>query len=165
MASTHETASTEKLWKMIKTIRYAMLTSEDGDRLRSRPMAASQENFDGTLWFFTRADSHKVVEVEAHDRVGISYADPSSQTFVSLSGHARLERDPALIDGHWHESMRTWFPKGIKDPEIALLRVTVTSAEYWDAPSATMVHLYGYAKAVLTGQPPHPGDHAKLHIS
>ena len=48
----------QKPWRMIKDIRYAMLTSEDGDLLRGRPMAASRSAFDGTLWFFTRADSH-----------------------------------------------------------------------------------------------------------
>ncbi len=164
MTSTDEDG-TRKLWRMIKDIRYAMLTSEDGDMLRGRPMAASQSEFDGTLWFFTRADSHKVKEVAADDRVAVSYADPDKQTYISLSGHARLERDPALIRAHWSEAMRTWFPNGKDDPEIALLRVRVDAAEYWDAPSAAMVHLYGYAKAVLTGKPPAPGDHQKLNFA
>lgn len=164
MASKDEDAS-QKLWRMIKDIRFAMLTSEDGDMLRSRPMAASQSEFDGTLWFFTRVDSHKVQEVAADDRVAVSYADPGQQTYISLSGHAALERDPSLIRAHWSEAMRTWFPKGKDDPEIALLRVRVDAAEYWDAPSAAMVHLYGYAKAVLTGKSPEPGDHQKVRLS
>lgn len=155
----------QKLWGMIKQIRYAMLTSEDGDLLRSRPMAASQSEFDGTLWFFTRAGSHKVQEVEADNRVAVSYADPGSQTYISLSGHAQLERDPGLIREHWGESMRTWFPKGVDDPDIALLRVRVSAAEYWDAPSSAMVYIFGYAKAVVTGKPPSPGDNQKLHLS
>ncbi|HEX2726529.1 MAG TPA: pyridoxamine 5'-phosphate oxidase, partial [Beijerinckiaceae bacterium] len=25
---------------------------------------------------------------------------------------------------------------------------------YWDSPSSTLIHLYGYAKAALTGSPP-----------
>jgi general stress protein 26 len=164
MASTN-TDARQKLWRMIRDIRVAMLTSEDGDVLRSRPMVASQHDFDGTLWFFTRVSSHKVQEVAADDRVAISYAEPAKQNFVSLSGHATLQRDPALIEQHWSEPLRTWFPKGTKDPEIALLRVDVDEGEYWDAPSAMMVHVYGYAKAVLTGTPPRPGDHQNLRVS
>jgi general stress protein 26 len=41
--------------------------------------------------------------------------------------------------------MRTWFPKGNADPDIAVIKVSVSQAEYWDAPSSTMVYLYGYA--------------------
>jgi general stress protein 26 len=155
---------TQKLWNMIKSIRFAMLTSEDGDQLRSRPMAASQREFDGNLWFFTRADAHKVAEVKEDSRVGVSYADPDRQNYVSLSGRAHLVRDRDAINEHWSEAVRVWFPKGKDDPEIALLKVEVQQAEYWDAPSSTMVHAYGYAKAMLTGEPPHPGGDEKISL-
>ena len=153
-----------KLWDMMRSIGFAMLTSEDDGQLRARPMVASQKDFDGTLWFFTRASSHKVEEVQTQHRVGVTYAEPSKQNYVSLSGDATLVRDAGSIASHWTESMRTWFPKGKDDPDIALLRVDVTQAEYWDAPSSTMVHAYGYVKAVLTGASPHPGGNEKLKL-
>lgn len=155
---------TAKIWTMIKDIRFAMLTSEDSGVLRSRPMAAAQTDFDGVLWFFTRASSHKVAEIQGHPRVNISYSDPGHQNYVSLSGTAGLVQDPGDIAAHWSEAMRTWFPKGKSDPDIALLRVDVSQAEYWDAPNSTMVHAYGYLKAVLTGESPNPGDHATVKI-
>lgn len=156
---------TGKLWELIRHVGVAMLTSEDGGQLRSRPMWVSQRGFDGALWFFTRAGSHKVEEVRRDNRVGVSFAHPGRQDYVSLSGRASLVRDPAAVKEHWSEAMRAWFPKGTDDSDIALLRVDVETAEYWDAPSSTMVHLAGYAKAVLTGEPPHPGDNEKLRLS
>ena len=69
-----DTNDTAKLWDMIKTIEIAMMVTEDGDHLRSRPMAVSQKEFDGKLWFFTRASSHKVTEVEQDHRVNLAYA-------------------------------------------------------------------------------------------
>ena len=161
---THSEA-TKKMWSMMKDIGFAMMTTEDGDNLRARPMVAAQKEFDGSLWFYTRASSHKVDEVKGDQRVGVTYANPSKQDYVSLSGKARLVRDKAAITEHWQESMRTWFPKGTDDPDIALLRVEVTEAEYWDAPSSTMVHAYGYVKAVLTGEPPHPGGNEKISFA
>ena len=152
----------QKLWSMMKGIGFAMLTTEIGGHLRARPMVAAQDSFDGTMWFFTRAGSHKVTEVESENQVGITYADAGKQDYVSLSGTARLLRDKAAIAAHWSEAMRTWFPKGVDDPDAAILQVTVHSAEYWDAPNGTMVHAYGYLKARLTGESPHPGENAKV---
>ena len=162
--ATHDSDEREKVWSMIRGIEVAMLTSEDGGVLRSRPMVAMQNGFSGTLWFFTRVDSHKVNEVQHDSQVGVSYADPKRQNYVSLSGTARLVLDRGEIDEHWAESLRVWFPKGKDDPQIALLRVDVSQAEYWDAPSSTMLHIYGYAKARLTGEPPHPGGHAQVDL-
>ena len=151
-----------KLWSMVKDIGFAMLTTDDDGSLRARPMVAAQDHFDGTLWFFTRASSHKVTEVQSEQQVGITYADPKSQNYVSLSGRAHLLSDKATVEKHWSEAMRTWFPKGIDDPEAAVLEVHVDSGEYWDAPNSTMVHAYGYIKARLTGESPNPGENQKV---
>jgi general stress protein 26 len=155
-------AQRDTLWSMMKSVRVAMLTTEDGDDLRARPMATSQDGYDGQLWFFTHASSHKVDEIETDRRVGVTYADPERQNYVSFSGRASVVRDRAAVDRQWSEILSTWFPKGKDDPDIALLRVDVTQAEYWDAPSSTWVHAYGYVKAKLTGVPPSPGTNEKL---
>lgn len=155
----------KKLWGMIKDIRFTMMTTIDDDgTLRSRPMVAQQSEFDGDLWFFTGADTHKVDEVNQHHEVNLSYADPDDQNYVSISGTAQLVRDRKKIEELWSEPLATWFPKGKDDPNIALLRVHVTKAEYWDSPSSAMVHAYGYVKAKLTGEPPHPGDNKKINM-
>ena len=159
-----ETNDTAKLWDMIKSIEIAMMVTEDGGQLRSRPMAVSQKEFDGTLWFFTRASAHKVAEIESEHRVNLAYANPSKQDYVSVSGKAMLVRAKQDVEAHWSESLKTWFPKGKDDPEIALLKVTVEQAEYWDAPSSTMLHAYGYVKAALTGQSPEPGGHGTVKL-
>ncbi len=162
MTETTQDDAKSKLWSMVKSIGFAMLTTEDSGSLRARPMVAAQDKFDGTLWFFTRVSSHKVAEVETEHQVGITYADPKSQNYVSLSGTARLLRDKATVKQHWSEAMRAWFPKGVDDPEAAVLEVRVDSGEYWDAPNSTMVLAYGYLKARLTGESPHPGENKKV---
>jgi len=151
-----------KLWDMIRHIRVAMMTTIDGGLLRARPMWTQQDAFQGELYFLTRLSAHKVDELQANPQVGLCFADPDGQNYVSVSGAARLTQEHAAIGRHWKEPMRTWFPQGKDDPDLALLVVTVEQAEYWDSPSSTMVHLYGYAKAVLTGSPPHPGDNQKV---
>jgi general stress protein 26 len=152
----------DKIWSLIKTAKFAMLVTDDAGHLRGRPMAASQDSFDGTLWFFTRASSHKVAEVQGSDRVCVTYAEPSRQDYVSLSGTAALVRDRAEIDKHWSPLLKAWFPDGREDPEIALLRINIERAEYWDSPNSRIVQLYGYVKASLTGQPPQVGENRRI---
>jgi general stress protein 26 len=164
MTQIADTAALQKISELIGDIKVAMLTSEDAGHLRSRPMVAAQKGFAGELFFFTRVSAAKVGEVESHRSVNVSYADADRQNYVSLSGTASVVQDRALIDAHWSEAMRTWFPKGSADPDIAILKVAVDQAEYWDAPSSTMVYLYGYAKAVTTGKAPHPGENERVQI-
>ncbi len=99
MSGKTDSETKQKLWSMMKGIGFAMLTTEDGGHLRARPMVAAQDDFDGTLWFFTRVSSHKVAEVESEHHVGITYADAGKQDYVSLSGTARLVRDKATVEG------------------------------------------------------------------
>ena len=164
MTKIADTETLKKLSGMIQHIQTAMLTSEDGPHLRARPMVAAQKDFTGALYFYTHASAHKVTEVGAHERVGVSYADSHHQLYVSMSGTAQVVRDKAEVAAHWGESMRVWFPKGVEDPDIAILKVDVDQAEYWDAPSSAMVHLFGYVKAVTTGEPPHPGENEKVAV-
>ena len=168
MNPSHEPDSTNqrrKLWELIKDARVAMLTSEDDGRLRSRPMVACQKDFDdGCLWFFTRADSPKAEQVKHEQQVNAAYASAPDNSFVSLSGSASLVRDRAAIDAHWQDMLKAWFPDGKDDPQLALLKVTVAQAEYWDAPGSRMVVALDYLKARLTGQAPELGENRKVDL-
>jgi hypothetical protein len=57
-----------------------------------------------------------------------------------------------------------WFPNGVDDPDLALLEVQVTKAEYWDSPSSPVVALVGFVKALATGKPygEEFSDHRKI---
>jgi general stress protein 26 len=161
---TSQSDDVKKLAKLIKGIKVAMMTTRDDDgTLRARPMQTQEQEFDGTLWFFTQASSHKVDEINHEHQVNVTYSEPSSNHYVSVSGTATLVRDRAKIDELWSPVLKAWFPKGKDDPAVALLKVEVSKAEYWDSPSSTLVKLVGFTKAVLTGQQYWPGENEKLN--
>lgn len=162
-----DTGSRAKLWDMIKDIDIAMMTTVDEDgSLSSRPMATKQSAFDGALWFFTRAHSPKVDDVAHEKHVNLAYADTRSQNYVSVSGKATVVKDQAKAREMWDSFAATWFPKGVDDPELALIRVDVDQAEYWDGSSKTMMLLYGLPKAKLTGKPPTElGENRKVNLA
>lgn len=157
----------QKLRDMVKAIDIAMLTTinEDGS-LHSRPMSCNGEiEPNGDIWFFTYASSHKVIEVEQQQLVNVSFSDPHKQRYVSMSGSAQLVRDRQKIAELWQPQLKAWFPKELDEPDIALLKVTVEKAEYWDAPSSFIAHSISLLKAVTTGETPNVGEHEKLNLA
>ena len=156
--------SIEKLNELINDIQTAMLTTIDGGVLRSRPMATQEAEFDGTLFFLTGADTHKDEEIKKDNRVNVSYAEPSDNIYVSVSGTAQTYHDQAKIDELWNPFYKAWFPEGQTDPNIRVLKVTVEQAEYWDSSSSTIVHLVGFLKALATGEQYDGGENKKIDL-
>ena len=117
---------------LIRDLEVAMLTTVETDGiLRSRPMKVL-ESRDGKIWFFSALSSPKSEEVQEDPRVNLSFADPESRRYVSLSGTCELVRDPQLARDYWRKEFLAWFPNGVEDPDLALLKVQIEQAELWD---------------------------------
>ncbi|MCC5602988.1 pyridoxamine 5'-phosphate oxidase family protein [Nostoc sp. CHAB 5784] len=136
--STDRDQQIQKLHELIKNIDYGMFTTVDDDgSLHSYPMSKSGEiNSEATLWFFTYAGSHKVTEIEHHEQVNISFSSPEQQRYVSISGTAQLVKDRNKMRELWKPELQTWFPKGLDEPDIALLKVNINQVNYWDSTSS-----------------------------
>ncbi len=160
--------SKKKLQELIKDIKVAMLTtvSENG-QLRSRPMATQDVHVDDALWFLTHTNTAKVAEVSQQEQVNLVYMDVKSQRYVSISGFAQTYRDTAKVNELWNPLMKAWFSKGPDDPMIAVIKVVPEYAEYWDAPSYSLVQLFGLIKAAVTGEAykEEGAEHEKIDLS
>ncbi len=153
------------LGELIEDIEIAMLVSiaPDGG-LVSRPLATLETDRQGDLWFFTHASSGKVEDIERHPQVNLCYASPENNLYVSVVGNARVLRDREKIAELWHPRARTFFPGGKDDPDLALIKVTVESAEYWRQAGGLMHQALQLMRAV-TGQGPQDlGENRQLHI-
>lgn len=141
-----------KLASLIKGIPMAMLTTVTSEgKLHSRPMATQQVEFDGTLWFFTRDNSAKVYELYENRDVNVTYADPDSNRFVAVYGTGEIVKDKAKIHELWKPSYKAWFPDGVDDPHLALIKFDVEGAEYWEGPTGPRLYLE-MAKAAIMGK-------------
>lgn len=156
----------EKLRHLIKEIDFCMLTTVDENgNLHSRPMSSNGDiDTDGDIWFFTNASSHKVSEITKLPKVNVSFADPDNQRYVSVTGTAQLVRDRAKIDELWRPEFKIWFPEGKDDPEIALLRVRLEKAEYWDSPGSTIGYALSFVSSLVTGKQPDLGENRKVNL-
>ena len=115
-------------------------------------MSAQAGEFDGTVWFLTRADTAKVDEVQQEEQVNVSYVDADDQRFISISGRATLVRDRQKIKELWNSISTAWFHDGPDDPRLALLRVEAERAEYWDTSTGAMVQIVSSDRAPTAKQ-------------
>jgi general stress protein 26 len=50
---------------------------------------------------------------------------------VTVTDNSKLEQI-IRVQKLWHSEMASWFPAGLKEPDLALLRIDVQHAEAWD---------------------------------
>ena len=151
--------------KLIKKSKIAMLTTiTPKGWLRSRPMGTQRESFDGNLWFFTHASEAKVQDIKRHPQVNVSFANPEENEYVSLAGRASLVHDRAKMEALWQKPLKTWFPQGLADPDLALIKVEVEHAEYWDQNAGLVEIAVGFVKSTVTGQESTAGYGTKVEL-
>lgn len=164
MQETHDTAALAKTKILVDRIKFCMLTTLTPEgALVSRPMTTMDMDASGNLWFFTSTNSDIAMTLDFESNVNLAYADPADANYLSISGVAEVTRDREKMAQFWSPLVAAWFPDGLDDPLLCLIRVRPVTAEYWDSPSSKVVRLLGMAKAILTGtRYDGPGEHGKM---
>ena len=152
----------DEFWADLREFEMCMLVTRDGPFLRSRPMKTHYFDDDGTVRFLTSIDAHKVEELAENPAANLVFQNPDDNTWISVSGNARISVDRADIDQVWHEDADPWFPGG-KD-EAAVLIVEPDIAEYWTFPESQLQAKWELLKGELTGAPPDLGENRKLEL-
>jgi general stress protein 26 len=161
------TNSAATLWSLIRDIKFAMFTTKHSNgHLHSRPMTTQNSKSDDSdrLWFFMSRNSDPVSDVRGEPTVNISYADPGSDRYVSISGTARVVEDKGTKLALWSKVAEAWFPLGVDDPDLALVEVVITHANYWDVKENKATQLFLKAKAAVTGEPPVMGERGEVRM-
>jgi general stress protein 26 len=155
----------KKIGELIKDVRICMLTTAGPDgSFDSRPMATQETDFDGTVYFLTRQESGKVQEMEDDTHVSLIYADPSNHNYVTAKGRAQISHDKAKIHELWNPMFKAWFPDGEDDPSIAVIKVEVEEANYWEASSSKLVFGIKYLARAITGGGVDVGEQGKVLV-
>ena len=168
-ATSVTTHDREKLWSLIKDVKFAMFTTQHANgHLHSRPMTTQNGRVDedDSLWFFMPRSSEPVHDIAAQPAVNIGYADPGDDNYVSVSGEAAVVDDREKKQQLWSKMTEAWFPKGIDDPDLTLVRVRITHADYWLSKDNKLTQLLKMATAAVTGKPPSDmGEHGTVRMN
>jgi general stress protein 26 len=168
-AKTTQEKAEQHFFEVLKGFDQAMLVTHGSPAgLHARPMAIAKTESDGGIWFISGTDSSKVHEIE-HDSSMLAVMQQSGK-FMSVAGRAQLVRDRAKIHELWKEAFRAWFD-GKDDPNIVLIRLNPTEAEYWDMSGLKgLKFALQFAAAVVSGKNLRPDErndanmHAKLNL-
>ncbi len=151
----------DKLVELTKESRFCMLTTVDADgSLVSRPMTRQDMDLDVELWFIATRDSRKVGQIRANPSASVTVVGGSS--WVSLAGTAEVVDDLAKLKELWSTFAEAWIPEGPEDPNAILIRVDVSTAEYWDNPGGRIANVVSLVKSKVTGKPYDGGENEVL---
>ncbi|MES2601891.1 MAG: pyridoxamine 5'-phosphate oxidase family protein [Pseudomonadota bacterium] len=159
---TGSTASndTDRVWNLAEKISVAMLASWDGQNPHSRPMSAHIARNENAFYFLADRRSHKDDDIRKFPTVCLAFADASDQKYVSITGEASVSNDRAKIKELWTTWAKAWWSSA-DDPNICLLKVVPTQAEYWDTPGK-IISSIKMAVAAATGNRPDIGENRKV---
>jgi len=152
-----------KLVELTKDIKITMFTTiDDEGHFVSRPMAQQLIAPDGDLWFFAERDSRVVAEITANPHVSLTLS--STDTWISIDGHAEVVDDSAKAKELWNSFVEAWLPQGPDDPGVVLIKVDPHTAEYWDSPGGRVASLISLVKSKVTGEPYQGTDREKVDL-
>ena len=130
------TEAQQELWEKIEDVRHG--DDDHGRRWTGRFAAGRcgrRETSSTAASGSSASDDGAAGRGAAHanPRVGLSYAAPDKDLYVSVSGPrpswCTIE---AKAEELWNAFAQAWFPDGVDDPHLVLLRVDVEQAQYWE---------------------------------
>jgi general stress protein 26 len=159
-AARKEISHIDRVWELAERIGICMFTTWDGERQRSRPLAAHIDRKAHVIDFLTDIDGHKDEQVAKFPTVSLSFSDGRKNRYVAITGKAELNNDRGLIKKLWNPWAKAWWDSP-EDPKIRVIRVTPEDAELWDSPGR-VASTVAMLAAALTGKSPKLLDNAKL---
>ena len=158
-----------KLWGLIKGIKFGMVTHRHANgMLHSQPMTTQNKSMDedANLYFFVSRTSDVAKQIQQDPHVNVVYTSPGDDRYVSVSGEALIVEDTGKKETLWSPMAKAWFPGGPADPDLALMQVRISHAEYWDVKESKMIQIVKMVTAAITGTPPsNTGEHKELRMS
>lgn len=153
----------QKIQSMAKGQIAMMHTFEDREPGIVRPMATAGVDEDGSIWFLSKAGSHKNIDLWGTSAMQLTYSVHSRSEYLVLNGQADVLRDQEKIDELWSALDKTWFPDGKDDASITLIRFRPQIGHYWDTKHGKVAALAGMVLGAVTGKNSDDGVEGNLH--
>ena len=150
-------AAVAKVRKLLPSFRAAMFVTgvASGDVIHSRPLAllGDPSIFGGTLWFFADDRSPKVYELAVDTKVSLFFQSDADSRYMQLDGTASLSMDKNKMRELFTPVVKAYFPEGVDDPHLTLIRFDARSGAYWESPGGVLHAVAALATAIVTKAP------------
>jgi len=126
------------------------LKTDDGSTCR--PMSAIEVCDQGNIWFFSEKDSDKNKAIASDKNVQLFFSHPGKGSYLVVNGEAQIILDKTKVEELWTPVAKIWFKEGKDDPNISIIKVTPTTAYYWDTDGNRMINFIKMVASVVTGK-------------
>jgi general stress protein 26 len=153
-------AAFEKIRELLEGFPIAFMATVMDGVLTARPIGVVGEHgaFDGSLWFITDKRSRKVAAIESGATTALMFQNDKEGAYLQLSGRASVVDDRAKLEELYTTLQRTWFPLGLDDPNITLVRFDAEQGDYWDSHDSMVRLAFAFAKSLVTKTPGKSGN-------
>lgn len=149
-------------WRRMDEVNAGMLGTRD--RLKLVPMSHYTDAHGLALWFITAQGTDLVAELADGPKPAIHVVGEDSEgLWARIEGQLELSDDREKLDEIWNSTASAWFEGGQEDPDLRLLKFSITEAEIWNS-TGGLGFLYQIAKANLTGTKPDIANHFLLRF-
>jgi len=155
-----------KVRELLKNFRSTMMVTTVNGTPHSRPMGmqGDAEKFNGELWFYTDKECQKVEEIKAEPSVSLIFQSDSDSTYMHLFGQAVVIDDLGKKKEFYTPLLKTWFPEGLTDPRMTMIRFEAERGDFWDSPGGMLQILAAFTKAIVTGQRGQGGEMGEVRL-
>jgi general stress protein 26 len=159
-------AAVTKVRQLLKHFRSTMMITAANGAPHARPMGlqGDAKDFGGVLWFFTDRNCRKVEEIKQNPSISLLFQSDSDSAYMHLFGHASLSDDKAKMKELYTPLLKTWFPAGLEDPRLTLIRFEADHGDFWDSPGGMLQVLAAFTKAVVTGKRAQGGEMGEVKL-
>ncbi len=162
----NNTEAIDKLRELVNDVTVCMFTTvDDSGVVTTRPMTTIESDEEGNLWFFTNEFGEKILEGSYDNTAYLIYSHPGQNTYLYVKGNSNIVVDRTKIEKLWKPILKAWFPQGIDDPKLCLIKVITEEAKYWNSTSNKMVVFYNMVKAIAKKEKYEEGEVGTLNLS
>lgn len=156
----------EKFRELVKDVTVCMFTTLDENHdLTSRPMFTSLVDDDANVWFFTNEFSEKINEVSKDNLVHLIYSHPVKNIYVDVKGSCSVIIDKKKMEELWDPTLKAWFPAGLDDPKICMVKVATETAHFWNHSLSKMGLLFQMIRSITKGDKYKETEKGKLDLA
>ncbi|RYY17458.1 MAG: general stress protein [Chitinophagaceae bacterium] len=168
MGDTKNLSNTEAIEKIQEIARDADIclfaTNLTELPISARPMSTQKVDDDGNLWFLSSKSSVHNEEINKDSRVQLFYSHKGSAEYLSVYGEATILVDREIAKDLWSPIVKAWFPEGVDDPELTIIKVAPSDAYYWDTKNNKTVSLLKIIAGAVTGKTMDDGIKGKITV-
>ena len=114
--------------RVVAAARYATFATVDGSgQPQARTVQPLLPDAGWRVWFATNPRTRKVREVAQQPRVALHYFDHATESYVAITGRARVVTDRRSKDAHWDPAWNAFYKN--RDTDVVLIVVEAARVE------------------------------------